>query len=104
MTPSATARDRSDSLDAFLEPRRATRVDDALERYLPRPPACPPLVSEAMRYSLFAGGKRLRPILTLAAADAVARRGDAAIATGAGAGARFGARSISPCRRRARSS
>ena len=31
------------------------------------------MVAEAMRYSVFAGGKRLRPILTLAAADAVAR-------------------------------
>ncbi len=35
---------------------------------------CPAIVSEAMRYSVFAGGKRLRPVLTLAAADAVARR------------------------------
>ena len=48
-------------------------MDDALEKYLPSPPDCPPLVSEAMRYSVFAGGKRLRPVLTLAAADAVAR-------------------------------
>jgi len=48
-------------------------VDDALEKYLPSPPDCPPLLSEAMRYSVFAGGKRLRPSLTLAAADAVAR-------------------------------
>jgi len=48
-------------------------VDDALEKYLPSPPDCPPLVSEAMRYSVFAGGKRLRPVLTLAAADAIAR-------------------------------
>jgi len=62
-----------DSLSAFLEHARA-RVDDALERYLPRPPACPPLVSEAMRYSVFAGGKRLRPALALASADAVARQ------------------------------
>jgi geranylgeranyl pyrophosphate synthase len=49
------------------------RVDEALERFLPKPPACPPLLSEAMRYSVFAGGKRLRPVLTLAAADAVAQ-------------------------------
>ena len=41
--------------------------------YLPKPPACPSLVSEAMRYSVFAGGKRLRSVLALAAADAVAR-------------------------------
>jgi geranylgeranyl diphosphate synthase type II len=35
-------------------------------------------MSEAMRYSVFAGGKRFRPVLTLAAADAVARGDDAA--------------------------
>src|SRR5204863_7367588 len=35
-------------------------------------PACPPRVAEAMRYSLLAGGKRLRPTLALAAAEAVA--------------------------------
>src|SRR6266705_3369460 len=50
------------------------RVDAALERCIPKPPLCPPLISEAMRYSVFAGGKRLRPILTLAAADAVTHR------------------------------
>jgi geranylgeranyl pyrophosphate synthase len=62
----------ADTLAAFLSDARA-RVDAALERYLPAPPACPEIVSEAMRYSVFAGGKRLRPILTLAAADAVGR-------------------------------
>lgn len=61
------------TLDAFLESARI-RVDHALDAWLPRPPRVPPVVSEAMRYSLFAGGKRLRPLLTLAAADAVARR------------------------------
>jgi geranylgeranyl diphosphate synthase type II len=70
-----------DALNDFLTRARA-RVDAALEHYLPKPPACPPLVSEAMRYSVFAGGKRLRPMLTLAAADAIARneRGSADIA------------------------
>ena len=61
-----------ESLDEFLTGARA-EVDAALDRYLPRPPSCPAVVSEAMRYSVFAGGKRFRPILTLAAADAVAR-------------------------------
>jgi geranylgeranyl diphosphate synthase type II len=60
------------TLADFLN-RTRTRVDDALERFLPVPPACPIIISEAMRYSVFAGGKRLRPVLTLAAADAVAR-------------------------------
>ena len=68
MTPTGSL----DHLNQFLTSARA-RVDEALERYLPSPPECPPLVSEAMRYSVFAGGKRLRPVLTLAAADAVAR-------------------------------
>jgi geranylgeranyl diphosphate synthase, type II len=62
----------SEALAAFLERCRAS-VDEALERFLPKPPACPPIIAEAMRYSVFAGGKRFRPVLTLAAADAVER-------------------------------
>jgi geranylgeranyl pyrophosphate synthase len=61
------------TLAAFLEQARAD-VDEALDRWLPQPPAAPQIIAEAMRYSVFAGGKRLRPVLTLAAADAVARR------------------------------
>jgi len=60
----------TEPLAAFLE-RVRVRVDEALERYLRKPPACPAIVAEAMRYSVFAGGKRLRPVLALAAADAV---------------------------------
>ena len=55
---------------AYLEARR-TEIEDAIAQALPRPPACPPLVAEAIRYSLEAGGKRLRPVLTLAAAEAI---------------------------------
>ncbi len=54
----------------YLDARRQD-VETALDEALPRPPSCPPLLAEAMRYSLMAGGKRLRPILTLAAAEAV---------------------------------
>jgi geranylgeranyl pyrophosphate synthase len=64
----------SETVGYLIEETRA-RVDAALDLWLPRPPACPPLLSEAMRYSVMAGGKRLRPILVLAAADAVARAG-----------------------------
>jgi geranylgeranyl diphosphate synthase type II len=49
-------------------------IEQALERYLPTSPDCPPLVLEAMRYSLMAGGKRLRPVLALTSAEAVAER------------------------------
>src|SRR5207244_4878197 len=73
------AADVTGSLADFLALVR-TQVDAALERYLPLPPACPAIVSDAMRYSIFAGGKRLRPTLTLAAADAVARRHSASAA------------------------
>ena len=62
----------AETLAVFLDTARS-RVDEALERYLPVPPECPEIVGQAMRYSVFAGGKRLRPILTLAAADAVAQ-------------------------------
>ena len=62
----------TETLAEFLD-RLRVRVDDSLERCLPTPPACPEIVSEAMRYSVFAGGKRFRPVLTLAAADASAR-------------------------------
>jgi geranylgeranyl diphosphate synthase type II len=65
------SRGQTEPLAAYLESRR-TIIDAALDRYLPTPPACPAIVSEAMRYSLFAGGKRLRPVLTLAAAESVA--------------------------------
>ena len=47
-------------------------IEPALTSYLPQPPVCPAVVADAMRYSLMAGGKRLRPILVLASADAVA--------------------------------
>ena len=60
------------TLSDFLEHTRV-EVDAALERWLPSPPACPPIIADAMRYSVFAGGKRLRPVLTLAAAEAIAR-------------------------------
>ena len=60
----------------YLRIRRA-EIDAALEAALPASPPCPPLLAEAMRHSLFAGGKRLRPILTLAAAEAVADGGRA---------------------------
>ena len=58
------------TLAEFIDENRK-RVDAALDRWLPKPPICPQVVSEAMRYSVFAGGKRLRPVLTLAAADAI---------------------------------
>lgn len=61
MTPEALAR--------YLEERRL-QVDEALGRYLPEAGDHPKEIHEAVRYSVFAGGKRLRPILVLAATEA----------------------------------
>src|SRR5687767_8350003 len=54
----------------YLASRRA-EIEAALTAALPRPPDSPALVADAMRYSIAAGGKRLRPILCLASAEAV---------------------------------
>ena len=58
------------SISEYIDARRRD-VEAALAEILPAPPDCPPVVYEAMRYSLLAGGKRLRPVLCLASADAV---------------------------------
>jgi len=58
------------SLAAELEERRRL-VEDALGRALPPESAWPETIHRAVRYSLFAGGKRIRPLLVLAAGEAV---------------------------------
>jgi geranylgeranyl diphosphate synthase type II len=55
---------------AWIAARRV-EIESALATALPDPPDCPVPVGDAMRYSLTAGGKRLRPILCLASAEAV---------------------------------
>jgi len=45
----------------------ARRIDEELDRLLPPADRFPPSIHEAMRYSVLAGGKRLRPILCLEA-------------------------------------
>jgi len=57
------------NLKAYLRARQK-KIDRALDRYLPKANTKPATLHKAMRYSLFAGGKRLRPILCLAAAEA----------------------------------
>jgi geranylgeranyl diphosphate synthase type II len=72
----------SDRLDltAYLEAHRAT-VDTALDRVLPPESAAPITIHRAMRYSVLAPGKRLRPILVIAGAEAVGGRADAVLDT-----------------------
>lgn len=57
-------------LKAYLKEKIAL-VDAALEKYLPKEEERPQSIHKAMRYSIFAGGKRVRPVLMLAACEAV---------------------------------
>jgi len=57
-------------LAAIMADRRRL-VEAGLERWLPQQGDHPPTIHEAMRYSVFAGGKRLRPLLVLLACEAV---------------------------------
>jgi geranylgeranyl diphosphate synthase type II len=57
-------------IKTYLADKR-TVVDKALELLAPPAETFPPKVFEAMRYSLFAGGKRVRPILAIASAEAL---------------------------------
>jgi geranylgeranyl diphosphate synthase, type II len=54
-------------------------VDEALEKYLPPGDELPASIHQSMRYSVFAGGKRVRPVLVLAACDAVGGSMDRAL-------------------------
>ena len=51
-------------------------IEAALDRFMPLPDATPARLHQAMRYSLFAGGKRLRPILVALAYEASGGQGD----------------------------
>ena len=58
------------TFDEYLAVRRA-RVDAALDRLLPAADAKPTTIHAAMRHSVFAGGKRIRPVLAIAAGEAL---------------------------------
>ena len=66
MSDDGSTRDLAD----IMAERRAL-VDAELDRRLPKADVPPPTIHEAMRYSVFAGGKRLRPILALFGCEAV---------------------------------
>jgi geranylgeranyl diphosphate synthase type II len=57
-------------LGAYMKVQAAA-VDVALDRFLPPETQRPETLHKAMRYSVFAGGKRLRPVLVIAGAEAV---------------------------------
>jgi geranylgeranyl diphosphate synthase type II len=58
---------------------RQKRVDAALHKFLPPANTKPKTIHQAMRYSLFAGGKRLRPVICLATAEVISGKSDEAL-------------------------
>jgi geranylgeranyl diphosphate synthase, type II len=83
MTRSLTASIEVSSLGEYVE-QATHRVEAALNTYLPEvdvdPRAtCPPRLAAAMRYSILGGGKRLRPLLCMMAAEACGANGEAAL-------------------------
>ena len=67
------AKPKSFSLKRYID-CSVKQVNAALNRHLPKAAAKPKTLHESMRYSMFAGGKRLRPILCMAAAEACGGR------------------------------
>jgi len=83
MTSSPTTSIEVSTLDEYLD-RALRRVEEALTGYLPKvdanpAAACPARLALAMRYSVLGGGKRLRPVLCLMAAEACGGDGEAAL-------------------------
>jgi geranylgeranyl diphosphate synthase type II len=58
------------SLESYLKSKRL-KVEKGLQEVFQKPGDCPKILWESMKYSIFAGGKRLRPVLCLASAEAV---------------------------------
>lgn len=67
-TLAASASHRAETLNQAMK-RSASLADQALDALLPKPEGLHARVAESMRYAVFAGGKRLRPFLTLGCAE-----------------------------------
>ncbi len=59
-----------EEINSYLKERKKW-IDDALDEFLPAAEEEPTIVHEAMRYGVLNGGKRIRPVLTIAACEAV---------------------------------
>ena len=73
VSPNKQAKPKSFLLNRYLD-RSVKQVNAALNQHLPKASAKPKTLHVSMRYSMFAGGKRLRPILSMAAAEACGGR------------------------------
>jgi geranylgeranyl diphosphate synthase, type II len=71
MNPERRAIAKMMDINAYISESKKI-VDDYLDRLLPPETEEPSTIHKAMRYSVFAGGKRIRPILTLASGESLA--------------------------------
>ena len=62
-------------INRYLQEKKK-KVDSALERYLPKKEDLTSNLHKAMQHSLFAGGKRIRPILSIASFEAAGGKGE----------------------------
>lgn len=60
-------------IEAYLKSKTAL-VDRALDKWIPATTAWPLVLSQSVRYSLFSGGKRIRPVLAIASAEACGKQ------------------------------
>lgn len=67
-------------IELYLKEKKSL-VEDALDRYLPKESEMPSSLHRAVRYSLMAGGKRIRPILCIASCEAVGGKADDALSS-----------------------
>ncbi len=81
VSPNKQAKSKFFSLKRYID-RCIKQVNDALNKHLPKASAKPKTLHESMRYSMFAGGKRLRPILCMAAAEACGGRASISLILG----------------------
>ena len=78
MSPTSQLTPTGMDIREYLE-RKREEVDHYMQSVIPSAEAMPTTLHESMRYSLFAGGKRVRPILAIAAAEAVGNAGQAVL-------------------------
>jgi geranylgeranyl diphosphate synthase type II len=78
MNPTSQLTSTGMDIRQYLEQKRE-EVDRYLQSVIPSEKVMPATLHESMRYSLFAGGKRVRPILAIAAAEAVGSAGEAVL-------------------------
>ena len=78
MSPTSQLTPTGMDIRQYLE-RKREHVDRYLQSVIPSAETMPTTLHESMRYSLFAGGKRIRPILAIAAAEAVGEPGEAVL-------------------------